>query len=102
MNSYFKQCEGGRLYGKTKTCQQEYGVEFVPNGSKSYVANPMQTFLVSLVKFASKLLTAFHASPSDGCTMTLSFSRTHSLCHLMCLVVLFKMNYRFSRGVKEK
>jgi hypothetical protein len=102
MTSYFMQREGGRLYGKTKTCQQEYGAEFVPNGSKSSVVNLMQAFLASLAKFASKMLTAFHASPSDGCTMTLSFSCTHSLCHLMCLVVLFKMNYRFSRGVKEK
>jgi hypothetical protein len=82
MKSYFMQREGDRLYGTIKTSQQEYGAEFVLNGSKPSVTNLMQTFLASLVKSASKLSSAFHSSLSDGCTITLSFSHTPSLCHL--------------------
>jgi hypothetical protein len=44
MNSYFIQRDGGRLYGTTKMSQQKYGVEFVPNESKSYVTNLKQIF----------------------------------------------------------
>jgi hypothetical protein len=40
MNSNFKQRDGGRLYGIAKMGQQEFGVEFVLNGSNSSVANP--------------------------------------------------------------
>jgi hypothetical protein len=40
MNSYFIQRDGGRLYNKAKTGQQEYGAEFVLNGSKPSVVNP--------------------------------------------------------------
>jgi glutathione peroxidase-family protein len=56
MNSYFIQREGGSLYEIKKASQQEYGVEFVLNGSKSSITNPMRTFLASLAKSASKLL----------------------------------------------
>jgi hypothetical protein len=92
MNSYFMQRECGRLYRTAKTNQQEYGVEFVLNGLKSSVSNPKLTFLSSQAKSASKLSSTFHASPSEGCTMSPSFSRMPSLCHLMCLAVLLEIN----------
>jgi hypothetical protein len=44
MNSYFIQREGGKLYGTIKTGQQEYGAEFILNGSKSSIVNPKRTF----------------------------------------------------------
>jgi hypothetical protein len=40
MNSYFIQKDDVSLYGTLKIGQQEYGVEFVLNGSKSSVAYP--------------------------------------------------------------
>jgi hypothetical protein len=95
MNSNFIQRDGGRFYGTAKTSQQEYGVELVLNGSKPSVANPKRTFLTSLAKSTSNLLSTFHTSPSEGCPMTQSFSRMPSLCHLMCLVVLLEINNRF-------
>jgi hypothetical protein len=52
MNSYFIQKEGGRLYVTTKIGHQQYGVEFVLNGSKPIVNNPKRTFHASLVKSA--------------------------------------------------
>jgi hypothetical protein len=52
MNSYFIQKEGGRLYVTAKIGHQEYGVEFVLNGSKPFVDNPKRTFLASLAKSA--------------------------------------------------
>jgi hypothetical protein len=94
MNSYFIQRDGGRLYDTTNMGHQEYGPKSALNGSKPYVPNLMRTFLASLAKYVSKLLSAFHASPSDGCTMTLLFSRTPSMCHLMCLPVPFEINNR--------
>jgi hypothetical protein len=81
MNSYFMQREGGGLYRTTKTRKEEYGVKFVLNGSKSFVTNLKQTFLTSMTKSASKLSGTFHVSPSEGRTMSLSFSRMPSLCH---------------------
>jgi hypothetical protein len=51
-NSYFIQRDGGRLYDTAKTGQQEFGAEFVLNGSKPSVGNPKQTFLASLAKSA--------------------------------------------------
>jgi hypothetical protein len=99
MNSNFIQRDCGRMYNTAKMGQQEYGVEFVLNGSKPYVVNLKQTFLASLVMFASNLSSTFHASPSEGCPMTPSFSHMPSLCHLMCLVVLFEINNSFKRGV---
>jgi hypothetical protein len=84
MNSNFIQRDGGRLYGTTKTGQQEYGVEFFLNGSKLSVANPKWTFLASMAKSASNLSSTFRASLSEGCPMTLSFSCMPSLCHLLC------------------
>jgi hypothetical protein len=62
MNSNYIQRDGDRLYGIAKASQQEYGVELVLNGSKPSVANPKQTFLASLAKSASNLLSTFHAS----------------------------------------
>jgi hypothetical protein len=102
MNSNFIQRDGGRLYGKAQMGQQEYDVEFVLNGLKPSVANPKQTFLASLAKSASNLSSTFHASPSEGCPMTLSFSRMSSLCHLMCLTVLLEINNHFKQGVIGK
>jgi hypothetical protein len=98
MKSYFIQREGGRLYVIGKMNQQEYGAAIVLNGEKPSVANPMQTFLTSLAKSASKLSNTFHALPLDGCTITRLFSRT-PLCHLICLVVLFERNNRFNFSV---
>jgi hypothetical protein len=95
MNSNFIQIDGGRLYDTAKMGQQEYGPEFVLNESKPSVANLKQTFLASLAKFALNLSSTFHASPSEGCPMTPSFSRMPSLCHLMCLVVLLEINNHF-------
>jgi hypothetical protein len=40
MNSYFIQKDDVSLYGTLKIGQQEYGVEFVLNRSKSSVAYP--------------------------------------------------------------
>jgi hypothetical protein len=102
MNSNFIQRDGGRFHGTTKMGQQEYGAEFVLNGSKSSVANLKQTFLASLAKFASNLPSTFHASPSEGCLMTPSFSCMPSLCHLICLAVFLEINNRFKRGVIGK
>jgi hypothetical protein len=102
INSYFIQRDGGRFYGTTKMGHQEYGAEFVLIGSKASVANPKQTFLVSLAKFASNMSSTFHASPSEGCTMTPSFSCMPSLYHLMCLIVLLEINNHFKRGVIGK
>jgi hypothetical protein len=90
------QIEGGRLYGIQKTGQQEYGVAFVLNGEKPSVDNSMRTFL------ASKLSRAFHASPSDKCPTTPSFSYTPYLYHLMCLAVHSKMNNRFNQNLIGK
>jgi hypothetical protein len=95
MNSNFIQIDGGRLYDTAKMGQQEYGAELVLNGSKPSVTNPKQTFLASLAKSASNLSSAFHASPSEGCPMTPSFSRMPSLCNLMCLTVLLEINNYF-------
>jgi hypothetical protein len=95
MNSYFIQKEGGRLYVTTKIGHQQYGVEFVLHGSKPFVDNPKRTFHASLVKSAKKMSSTFHASLSEGCTMTLSFSCMPYLCHLMCVAVLLKINNHF-------
>jgi hypothetical protein len=102
MNSYFIQRDGGRLYSTTKTGQQEYGVEFVLNGSKLSFTNPKRTFLASLTKSASNLSSIFNASPSEGCTMTPSFLHMPSLFHLMCLTVLLDINNYFKRDVIGK
>jgi hypothetical protein len=102
MNLNLIQRDGDRLYDTTKMGHQEYGAELVLNGSKSPVANPKQTFLTSLAMYASNLLSTFYASPSEGCPMTLSFSRMPSLCHLMCLTVLLDINNPFKRGVIGK
>jgi hypothetical protein len=99
MNSNFIQRDGGRLYDTAKRSQQEYGAEFILNRSKPSVDNPKRTFLVLLAKSASNLSSTFHASPSEGCSMTPSFSRMHSLYHLMCLVVLLEINNRVKCGV---
>jgi hypothetical protein len=95
MNSNFIQRDGGRLYGTTKMDQQEYGEEFVLNGSNTYVAYPKRTFLASLAKSASNLSSTFHVSLSKGCPITPSFSCMPFLCHLMCIVVLLGINNRF-------
>jgi hypothetical protein len=95
MNSYFMQRESSRFYRTAKTSQQEYGAEFELNESMSSVTNPKRTFLASLTKSASKLSRTFHASLSEGCSMSVSFSRMSSLCHLMCLTVLLEINDRF-------
>jgi hypothetical protein len=55
MNSNLIQRDGGRLYDTVKMGQQEYGAEFVLNGSKPSVTNLKRTFLASLTKFASNL-----------------------------------------------
>jgi hypothetical protein len=102
MNSNFIQRDDGRLYDTAKTGQQEYGAEFVLNGSKPFVANPKQTFLASLAKFASNLSSTFHASLSEECLMTPSLSHMSSLCYLICLTVFLEINNRFKRGVIEK
>jgi hypothetical protein len=103
MNSYFMQREGGRLYRIVNTDQQEYGAAFVLNSEMPSLTNPMQKFLASLTKSATKSSSTFHASLLDGCPMTPTFSCIPSLCHLMCLlVVLSKMNNRFNRGVIGK
>jgi hypothetical protein len=99
MNSNFIQRDGGRLYGTSKTCQQECGAQLVLNGSKPSVANLKRTFLASLVMYASNLLSTFHASLSEGCPKTSSFSCIPSLCHLMCLMVLLEINNCLKRGV---
>jgi hypothetical protein len=99
LNSNFIKKDVGRLYNTVKMGQQEYGVEFILNRSKSSVDNPKRTFLTSLAKSASNMSRIFHASPSEGCPMTLSFSRMPSLCHFMCLTVLLEINNRFKRGV---
>jgi hypothetical protein len=61
---------------------------------------PMRTFRASLAKSGSKSSRAFHASLSDGCTITWSFSRTPYLCHLMCLAVFFEINNYFIWDVR--
>jgi hypothetical protein len=43
INSNFIQRDDGMLYDTAKMGQQEYGVEFILNGSKSSVTNPKQT-----------------------------------------------------------
>jgi hypothetical protein len=88
------------LYEIAKTGQQEYDAALVLYDENPSVANPMHTFCASLAKFASKSSRAFYASLSDGCTITWSFSRTTSLCHLMCLVVFLEINNSFIRGVR--
>jgi hypothetical protein len=62
INSDFIQRDVGRLYGTTKMSEQEYGAEFVLNGSNLSVINPMRTFLTSLAKSISNLPSIFHAS----------------------------------------
>jgi hypothetical protein len=98
--SYFMQREGERLYGIAKMGQQEYDVALILYGRNPSVAIPMCTFHASLVNSASKSSRAFHASLSDGCTITWSFSRTPSLCHLMCLADFFERNNSFIRGIR--
>jgi hypothetical protein len=98
--SYIIQREGGRLYEIAKTCQQEYDAALILYGMNPSIANPMWTFCTSLAKSVSKSSRAFHALLSDKCTITWSFSRTPSLCHLMCLAVFFERNNYFIRGVR--
>jgi hypothetical protein len=98
--SYFIQRAGGRLYGIAKTGQQEYDDALILYGMNPSVTNPMHTFYASLARSGPTSSRDFHASLSDGCTITWSFSRTHSLCHLMCLVVFFEINNHFIRGVR--
>jgi hypothetical protein len=98
--SYFMQRAGDRLYEIAKTDQHEYDAVDELYDMNPFVTNPMRTFLTSLMKSGSKLSRVFHASLSDGCTITWSFSCTPSLCHLMCLAVLFEMNNGFIRGVR--
>jgi hypothetical protein len=102
MNSNFIQRDGGRLYGTVKMGQQEYGGEIVLNGSKPSITNPKRIFHASLAKSTSKLSSTFHASPSEGCPMTPSFSCMPSLCHLTRLTVFLDINNRFKRGVIGK
>jgi hypothetical protein len=90
---------GGRLYGIAKIGQQEYDYALILYSENPSVANPMRTFHASLAKSGSKTSRAFHASLSDGCTITWSFSRTPSLCHLIFLDVFFEINKHFIRGV---
>jgi hypothetical protein len=52
--SYFRQREGGMLYGIANTCQQEYDAALILYGENPSVANPIRTFHTSLAKFASK------------------------------------------------
>jgi hypothetical protein len=56
--------------------------------------------LASLAKSGSKLSRAFHASPSDGCTINPSWMSVQSLCHLMCIAVFLERNKRFTLGVR--
>jgi hypothetical protein len=100
MYSYFRQRVGGRLYGISKIDQQEYDAALILYGENPSVTNPMCTFHASLAKSALKSSEAFHASLSDGCTITWSFSHAPSLCHLMCLVVFFEINNHFIQGVR--
>jgi hypothetical protein len=102
VNSNFIQRDGSKLYDTINTSQQDYGAESVLNGSKSYVGNPKRTFLASLPKSASNLSSTFHASPFEGCPMTLLFSRMPSLCHLRCPAILLEIKPRFKRGVIGK
>jgi hypothetical protein len=96
--SYFIQRVGGRLYGIAKTGQQEYNGALVLYDMNPSVANPMRTFYASLAKSRSKSSRAYHAALSDGCTITWSFSRTPSLCHLICLAA--EINNYFIRGIR--
>jgi hypothetical protein len=82
--SYFIQRAGVRLCGIAKTCQHEYDDALILYSENPSVANPMRTFHASLAKSGSKSSRVFHASLSNGCTITWSFSHTPSLCHLMC------------------
>jgi hypothetical protein len=100
MYSYFMQRAGGRLYGIAKTGQQEYDAALILYSENPSVTNPMHTFYASLAESALKSSRAFHASLSDGCTITWSFSHTSSLCHLMCLAVFFEIKNFFIRGVR--
>jgi hypothetical protein len=88
------------LYGIAKIGQHEYDDALVLYDENPSIANPMSTFHASLVKFGSKSSRAFHASLSDRCTITWSFSRTPSLCHLICLAVFFEINNYFIQGVR--
>jgi hypothetical protein len=88
------------LYGIAKTCQQEYDDTLILYGENPSIANPMRTFHRSLVKSGLKSSRAFHASLSDGCTITWLFSRTLSLCYVMCLTVFFEINDHFIRGIR--
>jgi hypothetical protein len=61
------------LYGIVKTGQQEYDAALILYGENPSIANSIRTFCASLVKFVSKSSRAFHATLSDGCTITWSF-----------------------------
>jgi hypothetical protein len=80
---------GRRLYGTTKTGQHEYDDVVRLKDEKPSVAKTMHTFLALLAKLESKASSAFHGFVSSGCAMTSRLTRTYSLCHLMCLTVLF-------------
>jgi hypothetical protein len=81
INSYFMQREEGRLYGTTNMGQQEYDDALSPKGVKPSVASPIQTFIMYRANSRSKLSKAFHASESEGCTITSLFSLSPYLCH---------------------
>jgi hypothetical protein len=68
------QRRGRRLYGTANTGQQEYDDALSLKGVKPSVVSPMQTFLASRANSGSKLSKAFHASESEGCTISSLFS----------------------------
>jgi hypothetical protein len=90
----------GRLYGMAMKGQHEYDASVILKGVKPSVAKPIRTFLASLAKSGSKLSRAFHASPSDGCTINPSYLSIQSLCHLMCIAVFLERNKCFTLGVR--
>jgi hypothetical protein len=98
--SYFIQRASGRLYGIAKIGQQEYDDALILYNENPSMANPMRTFHASLMKSGSKSSKAFHASLSDESIITWSFSRTSSLCQLMCLAVFFEINNCFIQGIR--
>jgi hypothetical protein len=88
-------------YGITKMGQHEYDAADESQNVNPCIANPMRTFLASLAKSTSKLSRDFHASLSNRCTITWSFSMPHYLELSMCLAVFFERNNYFIQGVRH-
>ena len=91
-------CRFHLIWGRNEA-SNEHEAANDPNAWNPSIHNPRRTFLDSTEKCG--LLKCFHASPSEGCTITPSTAWC-DWCHVMCSAVLSDMNNLCSLGVIGK